>query len=104
MTVHSDPTGRVLMAAAAGVTPTTAELDALGLTSDLRRKVAEACEDAVARRKQGEHGDARGTARGFYDLHRDELGAAAEANRPVNPHDGLTDPAELAAIIKRRGL
>lgn len=96
------PVWQLVTAAAHGdrQLPTQAQLDALKLTAEKRRLVAEACEKAAAVKATGHNADARREARaaaaeivgGLPDEQR-----SPDYLRPPEPEP--TDPAALAAQV-----
>ena len=96
------PVAQVLEAAAAGQDPNAAELDALGLPPETRRKVLHAANAAADIKAAGENAEARRHA-----LHKaDEIvhGLSPEQRDPDYlrvPEPEPTNPRDLAAQVNR---
>jgi len=100
--VPRHPVTNLLQAAAAsGIAPTDADLDALNLSVDERKRVAEAAATILERRAEGAFGAARSHAaeQAGEIVHR--LPAEQQAADYLeSPEPELTDPAELAAQVR----
>jgi hypothetical protein len=82
-----------------GGMPSNADLDALNLKPANRRAVVEACEAVAAIHDTGHHAKAWAAADDAAGEILDRLDDGEGVVETPRPGDGVTDPAELAALV-----